>query len=116
MSSEKVIQSFNNLFMYDTNLQKDSDGYYFKRKIIKVEQEVITEGSTTSVYIVRYPDGSTAYVNKDMYYTSQSEADTAFLAELYNTKKYLDDNIDDLEKARKEINDCIDQIKEIPIF
>jgi hypothetical protein len=114
-SEDKVIQNFNNLFMYDTNLQESPDGYSWTRRIIKVEQEVITEGSTTSVYIVRYPNGSTAYVNKDMYYTTQSEADTALLAELYDSKKYLDDNIADLEKTRKEINIIIDQIKKIPI-
>jgi hypothetical protein len=102
--------------MYDTNLQKDSDGYYCKRRIIKVEQEVITEGSTTPVYICRYPNGDTAYVNKDMYYTSQSEADTAFLAELCDSKKYIDDNIADLEKTRKEINIIIEQIKETILF
>jgi hypothetical protein len=115
-SEDKVIQNFNNVFMYDTNLQEGPDGYSWKRRIIKVEQEVITEGSTTPVYIVRYPDGSTAYVNKDMYYESQLEADTAFLAELYNTKKYLDDNIADLEKTRKEINIIIEQIKETILF
>jgi len=116
MNSEKIIQSFNNLFLYDTNLQESPDGYSWTRRIIKVEQEVITEGSTTSVYIVRYPNGSTAYVNKDMYYTSQLEADTTFLAELCDSKKYIDDNIADLEKTRKEINIIIEQIKETILF
>jgi hypothetical protein len=108
MGNDKVLVSFDSLFMYDTSIKTDSEGrFYCARRKIKVEQEVIASGAMHPTYLVRYPDNSKAYVSKDMYSTSPQVADELRLQELYETMNIIDEQLSELQNNRRRVDAMI---------
>ncbi len=64
---DKIIQFFTDKYVYESYIDWFGKELIIKTKKIKVIAEVVTHGASISTYIVKYQDGCSAYVPKNMY-------------------------------------------------
>lgn len=107
---EKIIQKFEDKWVYDSSCDLEADPPVIVRKKIRVLQEQIVEGAGMPTYTIKYPNGSKYITSKDMYFGSQYLADqkllsdlTEALADRKNQALEIDREIIELKKALKSL-------------
>jgi hypothetical protein len=80
---------------------------------MQLEQEVIAQGAVVPTWVVKYPDNSTAYIDKTEYSVSPQAADTLHLQSLYEVKIAIDEQLLKIQRNQQEIIDKIHLLTEL---